>query len=309
MEKYMKIIGNLLAVFIPTKDLRHKVRAYFKRNVIDSMEDISAKIDNTNIKISNIINKIDWIQSLLSKKFSNENFCYVKDIKGQIFYFQDSITSTSVDSISDELNSKREEYNYDNINFKEGDVVIDIGGNVGMVSIYLAKKFPFLKIYAFEPVKEDYENFLQNMKLNNIPNETITVENKAVTCDGRAVNMNINLQNKGGSFVLRDPNGNLNDFKNIKFDNLETNNISINSIKLEEICKKYGIKKIKLLKIDCEGSEYEILYNLSKEVFSNILTIRGEFHSKNDKKIIELEEYCRQNMALGGDICVDHNCE
>jgi tRNA1(Val) A37 N6-methylase TrmN6 len=34
-------------------------------------------------------------------------------------------------------------YIFDNINFKHADVVIDVGSNIGMISIYLAKNIFF----------------------------------------------------------------------------------------------------------------------------------------------------------------------
>ena len=95
------------------------------------------------------------------------------NIKGIPLKFYDSIWSVTSDVVAGEINNNPE-YNFENIDFKEGDSVIDIGGNIGMISIFLAKKYPFLKIYAFEPVKQNYDNFLKNIKLNNIPNGIIT---------------------------------------------------------------------------------------------------------------------------------------
>ena len=183
--------------------------------------------------------------------------------------------------IAHELNNN--EYDF-NIDFKEGDIVIDIGANVGMVSILLAKKFPFLKIYSFEPLKENYYNLLKNIELNNIPNGIITAENKAVTKDGRLITMSINSANKGGSSTA---------------DIVSTNSImtkencQIESITLEGIFKKYNINKLKLLKIDCEGSEYEILYNTDTNLLKNIENLRGEFHeNKNLTDEYDIDKLC-----------------
>jgi hypothetical protein len=45
---------------------------------------------------------------------------------------------------------------------------------------------------------------------------------------------------------------------------------------LDQIFSEFGIDRCKLLKIDCEGSEYEILY--SAKCLNRISNIRGEFH-------------------------------
>ena len=183
--------------------------------------------------------------------------------------------------IAHELNNN--EYDF-NIDFKEGDIVIDIGANVGMVSILLAKKFPFLKIYSFEPLKENYDNFIKNIELNNIPKEVITAENKAVTKDGRSITMSINSANKGGSSTT----------DVISINSIMTKeNSQVESITLEEIFNKYNINKLKLLKIDCEGSEYEILYNADTSLLKNIENLRGEFHeNKNLTDEYDIDKLC-----------------
>lgn len=242
-----------------------------------------------NDKLDRILNDYDnliWggvnrLNNILTKKYLNENYIYTVNIDNNLFHFQDSILSESVNIIAHELNNN--EYDF-NIGFKEGDIVIDIGANVGMVSILLAKKFPFLKIYSFEPLKENYDNFIKNIELNNIPKGVITAENKAVTKDGRLITMSINSANKGGSSTT----------DVISVNSIMTKeNSQVESITLEEIFKKYNINKLKLLKIDCEGSEYEILYNANTNLLKNIENLRGEFHeNKNLTDEYDIDKLC-----------------
>ena len=201
-------------------------------------------------------------KTILQKKYINENYLYNVVIEGQPFVFSDSLFSNTVKIVTAEI----ENYHFPKIEFKKDDCVIDIGANVGMVSIYLAKKYPFLKIYAFEPVKQNYENLCKNIKLNGIPKGKIIVENKAVTADGRPVNMEINPSNLGNSKINVESN------KTYDFACLQ-----VQSITLADIFRKYKINKCKLLKIDCEGAEYEILKNAG-ESLKKCLSIRGEFH-------------------------------
>ena len=204
------------------------------------------------------------------------NVIYKTQIDNIPFYFKDTIISRMVKSVSKEIN-KSEIYDFRNLDFKDGDIVVDIGANIGIVSIYLAKKYPFLKIYAYEPVIENFNNFLENIKLNKIPEGTITAVNKAVTSNGRNVSMNINVINSGGSSL-----------DNIiaqgeKKDILNTN---IQSTTLEKIITDNSIANLKLLKIDCEGAEYEILMNTSSKILKSIEIIRGEYHE--NKKLTDI---------------------
>lgn len=243
---------------------------------------LNNKLDRILYDYDNLIRGgVNRLNNILTKKYLNENYIYTVNIDNNLFHFQDSILSESVNMIAHELNNN--EYDF-NIDFKEGDIVIDIGANVGIVSILLAKKFPFLKIYSFEPLKENYDNFIKNIELNNIPKGVITAENKAVTKDGRLITMSINSANKGGSSTT----------DVISINSIMTKeNSQVESITLEEIFNKYNINKLKLLKIDCEGSEYEILYNTDTNLLKNIENLRGEFHeNKNLTDEYDIDKLC-----------------
>ena len=250
---------DMIVWWIPFRRLRDVVRC--------TLNDIHSILNET-IDTKNKINKI----------LSKENIIYPCKLSDIDFYFYDSMISCTTDVVKKEIGP----YNFDSIDFKEGDIVIDIGANIGMVSIYLAKKYPFLKIYAFEPVKQNYENLLKNIEINNIPKYTITAENVAITKDRRDIDIIIPLYNTAASsFVIERGTTAL------------TSNIDIHvqSITFDDIFKKYNINKCKLLKIDCEGAEYEILYNASKENLKKCENMRREFHGCIDEEK-QLYEYC-----------------
>jgi FkbM family methyltransferase len=63
--------------------------------------------------------------------------------------------------------------------------------------------------------------------------------------------------------------------------------VSVNTISLNDIVSNNGISHIGLLKMDCEGSEYEILASISKSTFSKIDRIIVEYP---DGKAAEIDE-------------------
>jgi len=225
--------------------------------------------NNINKKINQLENKFNNIFDYVKNSPCRSNIYKDFILQNIPFRFYDSIWSCTSEIVAREIN-ENPEYNFDNKNFEKGDLVIDIGGNIGMISIFLAKKYPFLKIYSFEPLRQNYKNFMKNIKANNIPEGTIIVENKAITKDSRNVNIEINYNNTGASRIISD--------------NILTENVSnISSLTLNQIIEKYKIKKIKLLKIDCEGSEYEILFNASPQTLRSVEYLCGEFHNiEND---------------------------
>lgn len=166
--------------------------------------------------------------------------------------------------------------------------MIDIGAHVGVFSIYLAKKYPFIKIYSYEPVPENFQNFKKNIQINNVLN--IKIYNKAITCDGRNLKMTMHFLNTGGASAQ---------LKNMQLP--EHSYYNVESENLDDIFETHNIKKCKLLKIDCEGSEYEILFNSKR--LNSIEYLSGEFHIneylKNKGYSIEgLYEYCKKYVKL-----------
>jgi hypothetical protein len=93
-----------------------------------------------------------FVREALGEDFSRGLSLHKVILGGQRFIFCDLINSDTVRMVANEIGC--DSYDFSSINFKDRNVVIDIGGNVGMFSIFLAKKFPFLKISAFQPVKE-----------------------------------------------------------------------------------------------------------------------------------------------------------
>lgn len=50
--------------------------------------------------------------------------------------------------------------------FKPGEVFFDIGANIGLYSLYCAAIHPEVKVYAFEPVAQNYCRLVENIALN-----------------------------------------------------------------------------------------------------------------------------------------------
>lgn len=150
-------------------------------------------------------------------------------------------------------------YKPDDIAFEDGDVVIDIGAHVGIVGIYLAKRYPFLKVYAYEPDKENYKRLVRNIEANEV---AVMAVNKAVTGDGRLVSMGGDRASNSGG-------------RSIYTETQETE--PIESVTLADIFTAREIDRCRLLKIDCEGAEYEVL-EAGESLLDRVDHLRGEFH-------------------------------
>lgn len=150
-------------------------------------------------------------------------------------------------------------YKLDDIPFRKGDFVLDIGAHVGLVSIYLAKKHPGITIHAYEPVPENFALLKHHVRLNNTPN--VRPHKLAVTADGRNQEM-VRGAHSGGATAFHEH---------------EREPFIVRSTTVPKILKRYGIKNIRLLKLDCEGAEHEILAHANGWL-KHVKHIRGELH-------------------------------
>lgn len=181
---------------------------------------------------------------------------WTQKIHGINLTFEDISTSSTVPYVFNEL--LVDVYGLNKIILSEDDVVIDIGGNVGMFSIYVKKKFN-CKVIAFEPVLMNFEQFKKNIILNNLSLDDIELHNTAITnIENGEIKIKTQLFNTGGSsFFL-----NWSDYDSI--------------CKTERI-DKYINNNCKYIKIDCEGGEHEIIPSMLHKL-THVKYIGIEYH-------------------------------
>jgi FkbM family methyltransferase len=144
--------------------------------------------------------------------------------------------------------------NYDvikaNLSFSPGDVVLDVGANEGIFSIWMSKLFPQTSIVALEPVPSTFDIMVENIGINGCRN--IKPLNLGVGKPGQkstTLYTNRNGQNTGGASSL------------FTFNPEVHESAEVHLITLDEVFYRYGIDHCRLLKMDIEGAEYEALYN------------------------------------------------
>lgn len=182
-------------------------------------------------------------------------FTFNKD--GEVYTFQDRQGSDTVPYVWNEFTN--DFYGLNNIKLSDKDVVIDIGANVGMFSIYVKKRFG-CRVISFEPVLENFENFKKNIYLNGLKESDFELHHSAITnVDGGEIFITSPGKNSGGSSIY-------------EIDGYRT------ACKTERI-NKY-LDNCTYLKIDCEGGEYDIIPNILNHL-NDVKFIGIEYHSYN----------------------------
>jgi len=154
------------------------------------------------------------------------------------------------------INDNFIEEQYKRLDVKAKDVV-DVGANIGDSAIYFALKGARY-VFAFEPYPYSYNIAKKNIKLNNLENKIILL-NEGCGKSG-FVTIKEDYNNVGGT-----------DLKNFK----EGKKIKIES--LDEIIKRFDLKHA-ALKVDCEGCEYDLILNASDEALHAFDQIIMEYH-------------------------------
>lgn len=209
------------------------------------------------------------------------------------YYIQNTSDPSTLGSIKEII--KENEYKLNNFNNIKDATFIDIGANCGIATIILAKQNPESTVISFEPDKKVFEFLTNNIQLNDLKN--VILHNKAVSKKGiKTINLYMNSVCSGGNTTYSDPDT----FKKYNADN-NINIYQVECISLDEIIDNYKINNIELLKIDCEGAEYDILYNSNYFRNKFVKNIVGEFHDlnyntqiKNNQNSKDLIKYCEK---------------
>lgn len=163
------------------------------------------------------------------------------------------------------------------------DIIVDIGANIGIFTLFVGYKSNN-KIFAIEPSTSTFKILQQNMEKNNM--KTVILINKAIC----------NITNNKIKLFINDMHWG----ENSIFPNIKTNHYElVETISLEKIIHDYEIPRIDILKVDCEGCEYDLFFNLSHKIFALIRQITMEFHIfDQEQKLRKLITILKQNSFI-----------
>lgn len=135
-----------------------------------------------------------------------------------------------------------------------GDLVLDIGANVGLHTAFMGKIIGSTgQVHAFEPVPQTYRFMLENIALNQLDNTKPQM--LAVGNSNRTLKMSIFPEQFSA----------WNTFGKPQFEGIESvESIDVRTTTLDNYCDENEIKQIDFLKIDVEGFELQVLDGAKK---------------------------------------------
>ncbi len=138
-----------------------------------------------------------------------------------------------------------------------GATVVDVGASLGSFSLFAARQGA--RVLAFEPAPESFALLTKNIKLNRLKN--------------RINSFRLGVAGRPGKRPLF-----LTPFSPLSSFFGRGTKAMVDCTTLEEVFRAHRLKSLDLLKLDCEGAEYEILYQTPPEILKKIKEIRLEYH-------------------------------
>lgn len=148
-------------------------------------------------------------------------------------------------------------YQHGDCIIKEGDVVLDLGANIGIFTRFASDKGA-KKVYSFEPIQENFQLLSLN-RPDNCEAHRIAISNK----DNEAVNIAYKPNCPGGSSMVKYDDGILQTCMSMRVDTLLNNGI---------------IEQPDFIKMDIEGAEVMALEGISDNILINTRCIAMEIH-------------------------------
>lgn len=140
-----------------------------------------------------------------------------------------------------------------------GNTVIDIGGNIGTFTLAAKMLAPTARVIVIEPFPDNLHFLRKNIEGNRLQNVSV-------------VPAAIGSASGAGRLYIAEDGG----FHSLVF-NRGRGFIDVKVVTMAEIFERFGLEMCDLLKIDCEGAEFEFLPRLEPEIWRRIRRIAMEY--------------------------------
>jgi len=159
-------------------------------------------------------------------------------------------------------------YDIPTVPVRAGDLVIDVGANHGFSACWFARRDA--RVVAFEPDPTVHGLLVANVAANGLADRIQTFQCAVGGDDGHATLL-VSPELGGGMSTLH-PELAVSNHLDI------TARIDVEVRGLPGILRELGSPRVRLLKLDCEGSELAILRSLDRAVLDSLDSLAIEYH-------------------------------
>ncbi len=146
--------------------------------------------------------------------------------------------------------------------FRDLRTIVDIGANMGTFAVYAAGLCPQARILCVEPEPRNYARLQEHLRMNNLSDRVTALP---LAIGGRAGPRRLALRDSPVHSLIAEQS--------------DAQFLEVPCTTLPELLRENGMTQVDLLKINCEGMEYEILETLTAADVAGIDRIRMEYHN------------------------------
>jgi FkbM family methyltransferase len=153
-------------------------------------------------------------------------------------------------------------------------VILDVGAHIGCFTIWIKRMRPDARMFSFEPEGENFAVLKRNISENNLSG--VSLINAAVWAETGTASFHVPTHAPNLSCV--DQSG----------------EVQVTTVTLDEFVNERGLDRVDLLKLDCEGAEYELLAGFHRLDVCHAIVM--EYHEPRDSDRQQgLEEAIRRH--------------
>jgi FkbM family methyltransferase len=156
-------------------------------------------------------------------------------------------------------------------------VILDLGGNIGLFSLYASREAPSARIFTAEPMPATFARLEQNLRRNGLQ-DRVTALNYAVAGTECERFFAREAVPSGQRRLLSGP------------DDETAPDTRVSCRTLTWLLEENRLQKVDLAKIDIEGSEFESLLATPPEILRRIQRISLELHNNTTAKGYQTED-------------------
>jgi len=160
--------------------------------------------------------------------------------------------------------------------------IVDIGANVGVSVLWFAHRFPQARILAIEPGVEASAMLEKNVRANGLQDR---VDIWRVAVGGRQGSGNLaHGANLATNYMV---DASAIGASTSRHETIDTERVDV--VTLQDVLERIPDGQIDLLKMDCEGGEFEFLGARDRSELERINTVVGEYHTSRERSWLDLK--------------------
>jgi FkbM family methyltransferase len=162
-----------------------------------------------------------------------------------------------------------------------GSFVIDVGGYIGETALFFAQRGA-RRVFCVEPAPDNFRLLEQNISQSSFKDKIVIIRAAILDKDG-SVGFYMNRQEPLGNhvadhhyFMKSHTRGDL--------------KCEVQAMSFQSLLEYTGLEEVDVVKLDCEGSEYDILLGTPDSVLKRVRKYIIEYHNGPDVLVKRLDE-------------------